>query len=118
MRDLNEILDFISQIPKLMGRLGMHPDDTDPLQDIRHIVYEWKAYKDLEEQNRLLKLPCAVGDTVYVVEVDEENFDRFHCQGKIVEYKFCPELIELIGKCVFLTREEAESVLREPTEKG
>lgn len=30
-------------------------------------------YEDLEEQGRLIKLPCKVGDTVYLIDRDENN---------------------------------------------
>ena len=30
-----------------------------------NVLEEYKKYKDLEEQGKLLKLPCAEGDTVY-----------------------------------------------------
>ena len=74
-----------------------------------------KEYEDLEEQGKLLKLPCAVGDTVYAIEVDEENFTHFHCPRKISEYKFNLQMLYLLGmfgKCIFLTREEAEAALK------
>jgi len=45
----------------------------------RNIVERLKAYEDLEEQWKLLKLPCAVGDTVY-------DLDRF-CSGSSLD---CP----------------------------
>ena len=80
-------------------------------------------YEDLEEQGKLLKLPCAVGDTVYYL-------DRF-CSGtsldcprrpcepcdyyklEIYEEKFKLNDINDFGKTVFLTRESAESALKE-----
>lgn len=74
-------------------------------------------YEDLEEQGKLLKLPCAVGDTVYVLEADEENFEHFHCGAKISEIEFDYWMIPLFEKCVFLTRQEAEAALEE-TKKG
>lgn len=73
-------------------------------------------YEDLEEQGKMLKLPCAVGDTVYAIELDEENFTHFHCPRKISEYKFnlqMLDLLEMFGKCIFLTREAAEAALKE-----
>lgn len=33
--------------------------------DIRKALFKLTEYKDLEEQGKLMKLPCAVGDTVY-----------------------------------------------------
>lgn len=80
-------------------------------------------YEDLEEQKRLLKLPCAVGDTVYYL-------DRF-CSGtsldcpckpcescedyklEIYEGKFKLNDINDFEKTVFLTKEEAEAALKE-----
>lgn len=89
-----------------------HLEDCPTINDI----YEKLAsYEDLEEQGKLLKLPCAVGDMVYVIEVDEENFTHFYCPRKISEYKFnlqMLDLLELFGKCIFLTREEAEAALK------
>lgn len=75
-----------------------------------------KMYEDLDDQGRLLILPCAMGDTVYAIEVDEENFTHFHCPRKISEYKFNLQMLDLLGmfgRCIFLTREEAEAALRD-----
>ncbi|MDE7285523.1 MAG: hypothetical protein K2N55_01590, partial [Lachnospiraceae bacterium] len=38
------------------------------IQQAEKVFSEYESYKDLEEQNKLLKLPCAVGDTVYEVQ--------------------------------------------------
>ena len=82
--------------------------------------YKLRHYEDLEEQCRLIELPCKVGDTVYfaligrIIEkkvfsiVSFSNSTRIYCGGTS-EY-FRPEDI---GKTVFLTREEAEKALRE-----
>lgn len=121
MRDLKEIFRFLFKIPRMIGELNMPIEETDVLQDIRHIIHEWKEYKDLEEQGKLLKLPCAVGDTVY-------SLDRF-CSGssldcpsrpcescedyqlEIYDEKFKLNDMNDFGKTVFLTREEAEAAL-------
>lgn len=50
MRDLKEIFRFLFKIPRMIGELNMPIEETDVLQDIRHIIHEWKEYKDLEEQ--------------------------------------------------------------------
>lgn len=93
------------------------------LQRCYKLVSQLKEYKDLEEQGKLMKLPCAVGDTVYYL-------DRF-CSGtsldcprrpcepceyyklEIYEGKFKLNDINDFGKTVFLTREEAEAALKE-----
>lgn len=35
-------------------------------------VDKWEEYKQLEEQDRLVKLPCKVGDTYYSIEVNTD----------------------------------------------
>lgn len=83
------------------------------------VVYEKLAdYEDLEEQNRLLKLPCAVGDTIYAIYSDEDS--SFIEEPKVVEVSTHRVWIDSayfdyddFGKTVFLTREEAEAALKE-----
>ena len=64
-------------------------------------------YEDLEEQGLLLRLPCKVGTTVYLIKSD----------GKIVtttaDMMFLGTLWEDYGKEWFLTRDEAEQKLKE-----
>ena len=36
---------------------------------------ELQRYKDLEERGELIKLPCAVGDTIYLVDVEEQAYE-------------------------------------------
>ncbi|MCM1220622.1 MAG: hypothetical protein NC548_39655 [Lachnospiraceae bacterium] len=72
-----------------------------------------KYYEDLEEQGRLIRLPCAVGDTVYTLNplpsgktvVAELEADAFFCALSAIEGRF--------GKTVFPTREEAGKALEE-----
>lgn len=85
-------------------------------------------YEDMEEQGRLLILPCKVGDTVF--ELVPEYCDRRgkdmcneYCDGwdtncpdyegetDICARKFCESMLFKIGKTVFLTSEEAEAAL-------
>lgn len=95
---------------------------------------EFNACKDLEEQGKLLKLPCAVGDTVWDVdfgmpysyevtgfsfgEMDYDDWEEERVLDQVVVYytnggsitgSFA---VSEIGKTVFLTREEAEAALR------
>lgn len=44
---------------------GEYSEDADRL--IREAAYELREYRKLEEQGRLIELPCAVGDTVYTI---------------------------------------------------
>lgn len=76
-------------------------------------VAKLAVYEDLEDQGRLLKLPCAVGDTVYILNplpgvkavIGETTADAFMCALCMLQGRF--------GKTVFLTREEAEAALKE-----
>ena len=82
-------------------------------------------YEDLEEQGKLLKLPCAVGDTVYsfsfyrVLTMRVESFIAYkdHIDAVLVndtqENPFLKADIDIkeLGKRWFLTREEAEAVI-------
>ena len=99
------------------------------LQRCYKLVSELKKYKDLEEQGKLLKLPCAVGDTVYEVQESRGRIQPYVVIA--VHASECGRLYgwELkdgkgfysnvngfseyaIGKQVFLTREEAEVALK------
>lgn len=65
------------------------------------------AYEDAEEQGLLLRLPCKVGDTVYLVKNDGKIVAR------VADMMFIGVLWEEFGKTVFLTRTEAEAKLAE-----
>lgn len=78
---------------------------------IREVIYKLAEYEDLEEQGLLLRLPCKLGDKVYAHDVDENDFEQFHCGIKISEIQFEYWMITLFGTCIFNTREEAEAAL-------
>ncbi len=98
------------------------PDD----EEIEEVYHKLKEYEDLEEQNRFIKLPCKVGDTVYVPTRDfiselrithiiiskNNTFLRWMLNAGIY-----PNLdgfsVDKIGKTVFLTKSEAEAKLKE-----
>ena len=70
-------------------------------------------YENLEEQGKLLKLPCAVGDTVYrFYTVDDEIKIYEHHITTLTNIVNIIEAGE-IGKTVFFTRPEAEAKLVE-----
>lgn len=80
---------------------------------IREIITKLAEYEDLEEQSKLLKIPCAVGDTVYVLEksqtgrymIYQTTADSYDCAVWALNGKF--------GKWIFPTSEEAEAALKE-----
>lgn len=56
-KDINELLDESNE--NQMGKTKAY--------------YKLQEYEDLDEQNRLIRLPCKVGDTVYLIDRDENN---------------------------------------------
>ena len=115
----------------------------DICDDLTEAIAKLKAYEDAEEQGLLLRLPCKMGDTVYVLEPChcynkyKENQNCNHAKTKATKYievvrlprkydsrcnTYCVKLYERpfkidylskIGKSVFLTKEEAEQKLAE-----
>lgn len=93
------------------------------LANIAVALKKLQEYQDLEEQGKLLKLPCAVGDTVWFIK---SNFSYMQnpkaekirkveiIDGEIIfrTENRCFEM-KHIDKIVFLTREEAEVALKE-----
>lgn len=96
-------------------------------------VDKWDEYNQLDEQGRLIKLPCKVGDVVYTYcgefgileyEVDSIVIDKhitYQCSAYSEPIGDCPsECLDEIepgisdfGKTVFLTESEAEEKLKE-----
>jgi len=78
---------------------------------------ELKRYRDLEEQGRLLVLPCRVGDTVY--EILEETVPNHHFyinEWKVQDVstqsiKYADEWESYDYENLYFTREEAEAAL-------
>lgn len=93
------------------------------------LLKELKEYKVLEEQGLLLKLPCKVGDTVYIVRkysycpsgACKMEISCSECRKsapyEIYKRKFKLDDLMEIGKTIFLNKEEAEATLQEMKEK-
>ena len=96
-----------------MKRLTMKTEDGYERVSIwtknQQLIDKLAYYEDLEEQGRLIKLPCKVGDTVYhVVQgriVEVSNVDLFFLLLSVAENRF--------NNSVFLTKSEAEAKLKE-----
>ena len=107
-------------------------EDTIPAEmtndDIRAVLKKLADYEDLEEQGLLVRLPCKVGDTVYVklsaycktkyAEAQVRDYTYFISCGfcvVVTSEKFDKQSIPFseFGKSIFLTREEAEKKLEE-----
>ena len=75
-------------------------------------------FEDLEEQNRLIKLPCAVGDKVFIIvgkDISKQTVKKIIIREDSVIIETNKRIFNKIcfGKTVFLTREEAEAALKE-----
>lgn len=74
-------------------------------------------YENLEEQGRLIKLPCKVGDTVYgITGATIRGYDwKYLTYEKAYVFKtiFTLEKLNFIGERFFLTQEEAKEKLKE-----
>lgn len=75
-----------------------------------------KEYEDAEEQGLLLRLPCKVGDIVYRIINQRDNYDDTVYQI-VSSTIFELSMIDKIGKTVFLTKAEAEQKLKEMESK-
>lgn len=99
--------------------------DDCPLYEVMRKLAD---YEDSEEQGLLLRLPCKVGDNIFVLVAMDDNGKYTSIKNDIVECIYLNDTLDLIisftwiwhdisateiGKTVFLTREEAETALAE-----
>lgn len=100
------------------------PDDTvKALLLTNESVDFYKKCESLEEQDRLIKLPCKIGCTVYDIAwwdnieekviVKGETYYRTVHKHKVTKSAFDYSDIREFGKTVFLTESEAEAKLKE-----
>ena len=84
-----------------------------------------KGCSYFKDRSRFVELPCKVGDTLFVPTrnlVSEYKIVSFHVCGEGIWYRtnvikgiltrLISDNVEIIGKTVFLTREEAEQALK------
>lgn len=127
------------------GYESINPVDLclDEYSDINfeRILDKLGKYEDLEEQGRLIKLPCKVGDTLYKIIVDKYTKCSLHDKEFSLNCEYCEEkcdskaiyvikdfivfdineiifYMKSIGKTVFLTKSEAEKKLKEMENKN
>ena len=90
------------------------------------LLQELKTYEDLEEQGLLVRLPCKVGDILFRINKGARNpiikmkVSHITIKSKSYSIKAIEEDYgevlfsnNVIGKTVFLTREDAEKKLEE-----
>lgn len=97
-------------------------EDWENCKTIDDVIDKLADYEGLDEQGRLVILPCKVGDTLYRLV---PNLYRKYVEIKIAQYVINKNGIyfttdkgiswsaDKIGKTVFLTKSEAEAKLKE-----
>ena len=98
-------------------------EDWENCKTIDDVIDKLAEYESLEEQGRLLRLPCKIGTKVYnitwwddvqkKVVVKGKTYYRTIHKHKVSKSTFGYTDIEEIGKTVFLTKSEAEAKLKE-----
>lgn len=99
---------------------------------VKEMVEKLEEYEDLEEQGKLLKIPCKVGDEIFI-PIDFQG--KVH-RGVIIGFEYskirksfvavvrtdddflCYEKFEDFGKNVFLNKTEAENELKKIAERN
>lgn len=113
--------------------------EAGPDVTISDVIKKLAEYEDLEEQNRLLKLPCAVDSEVWYIDKYSNLYTKI-VKGVVdgfLWYRSCGFALNVIwdepimghfgykrkempfseiGKTFFLTREQAEEALKKLTE--
>lgn len=115
---------MIDGIDSIEGIIALFYRNLWAMADLRKRL---KLYEDAEEQGLLLRLPCKVGDTVYIVtrdfiseyticsiEIYNEGLS-FNCRCEKGIYINTRGIFTNydIGKTVFLTKEDAEQSLKQ-----
>lgn len=98
----------------LIGTKG-YIDKDEMYKIMMHLAEKLQTYEDLEDDERLIKLPCRLGTKVYSVlfindygEVGDKAIRNYY----IKEVNFDIYKLNDIGKTVFLTKEEAENYIK------
>lgn len=78
-------------------------------------------YEDLEEQGKLLKLPCKIGDPVYKVyyadnEIAKKTVKGFSDTGMWFDNDWYQTSFYEIGKTIFFAQEDAQTALKDAIE--
>lgn len=102
------------------------------IEKILKLAEKLKEYEDLEEQGKLQKLPCAVGDTIFrinkgakipIISMEVHEISMFYSRTNnlVIQIK-CHDDIDSgeifysdseFGRTVFLTKSAAEQALKE-----
>ena len=94
------------------------PEGYESKMELVGLLEQLKEYKQLEEQGRLIKLPCKIGDKVWHISgmsIKEDVISGIEYSYDGMFYIWSNEYIWLGGfnDIVFLTKSEAEEKLKE-----
>lgn len=122
--DETELAEHYKDIGKLEG--------YESKMELVGLLEQLKEYQQLEEQGRLIKLPCKVGDKIFLdfagfgKDIDKFTVKDFHldcfedgettlfCDYGSNDRTFSGQIdVMEFGKTVFLTKSEAEAKLKE-----
>lgn len=107
---------------RLTERIDSVPDEESDVWGKNHdyvsAAEKLAEYEDLEQQGRLVKLPCKVGDTVYIIiakSISKQKVKEIIIDEYGIKFKTNRRMFGLrdVFHAVFLTREEAETKLKE-----
>ena len=98
-------------------------EDWENCKTIDDVIDKLAEYEGLEEQGRLVKLPCKIGTEVYDITWWDDVQEKVVVKGKayyrtvhkhkVTKLPFTYSDIDNFGKTVFLTKSEAEAKLKE-----
>ena len=87
------------------------------------LIEKLGKYEDLEEQDRLIKLPCKIGTKVYDITWWDDIEEKVIVKGKayyrtvrkhkVTKVPFTYSDIDDFGKTIFLTKSESKQKLKE-----
>ena len=108
--------EYLKDIPEYIEALDMAIEALEKVEEL----------KRLEEQGLLLRLPCKVGDTVWYIPsyngkplgfINKDKVQMIGFTSRGIHFKLREHhehnKMYMLGKSVFLTREEAEAKLKE-----
>lgn len=134
---INEIKNHLHNLYEDADRTYTRHEDADmvikvtakQLKEYEDLLTKLKKYKDMEAAGKLVKLSCKVGDTIWYVEEDDDDYpikleiDTISRNDNYTWYYAYDDdggkygfIDSDFGKTVFFTKEEAEMKLRQITE--
>ena len=95
------------------GMIAMLYNALWSMADVREIL---KKYEDLEEQGLLIKLPCKIGQDLYIVSNRVDG--KGHVRRLTLTHNNLGNVLKRLDDDIFKTREEAEKALEAQHEKN